>query len=171
MDGKALWEALYPEEPLGEERIINDNLPDGSQEQAVDTDSKLLRSSDTSSLSAHNDQYTALLKAYVDNFKAISKAKKDNKADLFKIAKHLLFWTPMLTLFIIVGTLYCVANNKITVIEAIPELFTALATVIGTFMVIPQMITGYLFNEKEEDHLAEMIGKIQDYDRDIRGRM
>ena len=35
-------------------------------------------------------------------------------------------------------------------------------------MVIPKMITKYLFNEKEEEHLAEIISKIQEYDRDIR---
>ena len=40
---------------------------------------------------------------------------------------------------------------------------------LGTFMVVPQMITKYLFNKKEEENLAAIISKIQKYDRDIRG--
>lgn len=169
MDSVAQLSPLYSEEALGEEVLINDNLPDDSSGQAVDSDAKLLRSSDTSSLSAHNEQYTALLKAYVDNFKAVSKSKKTNKEQLFKIAKRLLFWTPIATFGIIICSLYCVVSGKMTAVEVIPELVTALGTVVGTFLLIPKMITSYLFNEKEEDHLKEIIGKIQDYDRQIRG--
>lgn len=47
----------------------------------------------------------------------------------------------------------------------------ALGSLLGTYILIPKMITGYLFNEKEEKYLSEIIGKIQDYDKDIRGRM
>lgn len=72
MDDVVLQQFLSLGEGLEEESLINNNLSDNSGEQTVDSDSKLLRSSDTNSLSAHNDQYTALLRAYVDNFKAIS---------------------------------------------------------------------------------------------------
>ncbi len=169
MDSAELQQFSPPDEELAEENLINSNLPDDSGEQTVDSDSKLLRNSDTNSLSAHNDQYTALLKAYVDNFKSISTDKKKHKTDMFKIAKRLLFWIPIATFVIIFASLYCVVTGKLTAVEVLPELVTALGTVIGTFWVIPQMITGYLFNEKEEEHLKEVIGKIQDYDRDIRG--
>ena len=52
--------------------------------------------------------------------------------------------------------------------EALPGLISAITTLSGTFMIISQLITEYLFN-KEEKHLAESISKIQEYDRDIRG--
>ena len=38
-------------------------------------------------------------------------------------------------------------------------------------MMIPKMITRYLFNKSEEEHLAEIIGKIQEYDKNIRNGM
>lgn len=48
-------------------------------------------------------------------------------------------------------------------------IIAALVSLIGTFMVVPQMITEYLFNKEEEQHLTNIISKIQEYDRDIRG--
>ena len=69
-------------------------------------------------------------------------------------------------MFIILG---CLALGYIDVIESIPGLLASVLSLIGTFMAVPQMITKYLFNEKEEEHLAKIISKIQEYDRDIRG--
>ena len=171
MDSAVLQQSSLPDGEFVEENLINSNLPDDFREQAVDSDSKLLRSSDTNSLSVHNDQYTALLKAYVDHSSSILNDKKKHKADMYKIAKRLLFWIPIVTCVIIFVCLYCLVTGKLTAIEVIPELITALGTVLGTFWVIPQMITSYLFNEKEEEYLKEIIGKIQDYDRDIRGKL
>lgn len=41
--------------------------------------------------------------------------------------------------------LYCLANNKVTILGAIPELIVAPTTLLGTFMTIPKMITKYLY--------------------------
>ena len=83
----------------------------------------------------------------------------------------MLLWIPMATIIFMFVTLFCLAIGKVDVIETLPGLFTALATLLGTFMIVPQMITKYLFNKKEEEHLAEIISKIQKYDKDIRGRL
>lgn len=134
----------------------------------VESDGELLHKSDTSNLSEHNKQYTELLKAYVEDFKENSKNKRKNKEKLFKIAKLLLFFIPTTTIILMFVILFCLANNKVSILDAIPELIVALTTLLGTFMTIPKMITKYLFNKDEEEHLAKIIGKIQKYDRDIR---
>lgn len=36
--------------------------------------------------------------------------------------------------------LYCLANNKVNILGAIPELIVAPTTLLGTFMTIPKMI-------------------------------
>lgn len=152
-----------------DEELIKKNLQNINKIQRVESDEELLHKSDTSNLSKHNKQYTSLLKAYVEDFKYNSKNKRKNKEVLFRIAKNLLIWIPIISGLFMFLTLGCLALNLIDVIESLPGLFTALVSLLGTFMVIPQMITNYLFNEKEEEHLAEIINKIQKYDRDIRG--
>lgn len=151
-----------------EELDVENNLPQNVPDEVVDSDAKMVHNSDAKNLSEHNEHYTALLKSYVDNFNKTSKAKEKYKKDIFQIAKILLVSIPIGTLIIVVGSLVIIALGMATSLELLPELLTALGTLAGTFLVIPQMITGYLFNEKEEDHLAEIIGKIQDYDRNIR---
>ena len=126
---------------------------------------------DTNSLLEHNLQYTALLKAYVDIFASNSVKKMKNKQILFNIAMGMLISIPTVSFLLIIGTLICMACGIITVFESIPEVVSALTAILGTFMVIPKMITKYLYNKKEEEHLANIIGKIQDYDKDIRGRL
>ena len=137
---------------------------------AVESDEELHRG-DRSSLLEHNKQYTALLSAYVENFKNNSESKMKNKQCVFIISMILFVSIPMCSLLIIAVTLVCLAYGCITVLESLPELLAALTSLLGTFMVIPKIITKYLFNKDEEKHLADIINKIQDYDRDIRGRL
>ena len=153
------------------ERLVKENLKRFDRAQPVKSDKALLYKSDTSSLSKHNKQYTALLKAYVESFKYNLENNKKNKEDLFKIAKGLLIFIPIFTILFMFTTLYCLSCNKIDVWESLPGMLTALTSLIGTFMVIPHMITEYLFNKEEEAHLANIISKIQEYDRDIRGSL
>lgn len=145
------------------------NIVQNTEKSRVNSDKELLYKSDASSLSQHNEQYTELLKAYVEDFTSNAKNKRENKQELFEIAKGLLFGIPFATIILMFLTLVCLAYGKIDVLETLPGLCSALATLFGTFMIIPKMITKYLFNKKEEKHLAEIIGKIQKYDRDIRG--
>lgn len=156
-------------EKFEDEELVKKNLERFHKIQRIESDDALLHKSDTSNLSKHNKQYTALLKAYVKDFKRNSIIKKENKQTLFRIAKNLLIGIPIVICLFMFVTLGCLAFNKIDVLESLPGLFTALGSLLGTFMVVPKMITQYLFNEKEEEHLAEIISKIQEYDRDIRG--
>lgn len=149
--------------------LVTQNLPNTPGATQVESDEELLHKSDTSNLSAHNKEYTKLLKAYVEDFTKNSKKKRKHKEELFKIAKILLFFIPTATVILMFVILYCLANNKVSILEILPELIAVLITLMGTFMTIPKMITKYLFNKDEENHLAKIIGKIQKYDSDIRG--
>ncbi len=153
---------------LRNRELIIQNLASAANVQHIRTDKALLYRSDTSSLSEHNEHYTALLRAYVEDFKENSIKKRNNKDELFGIAKCLLLFVPLLTLIFLIVTLFLFAFKKINFFETLPGLITALVSLLGTYMVIPQMITKYLFNKKEEEHLANIISKIQEYDRDIR---
>ena len=149
--------------------LITQNLESIKGAPQVESDEGLLHKSDTSSLSEHNKQYTELLKAYVEDFKKNSENKRKNKEKLFKIAKILLLFIPIATIVLMLVILILLACNIVSILDAILELIAALSTLLGTFMTIPKMITKYLFNKDEENHLAQIIGKIQEYDRDIRG--
>lgn len=158
-----------PENIFEDKKLVEQNLEGVSgMPRIVESDESLLHQSDTSNLSAHNRQYTELLKAYVLDFQINSSDKRKNKQELFKIAKRLLFWIPIVTFIFLFASLYCLATGKVSVWESLPGLFTALGTLLGTFMIVPQMITKYLYNKKEDNHLADIISKIQEYDRDIR---
>ena len=157
------------EDFIDDKELVEKNLEGISgMPKVLESDEALLHQSDTSNLSAHNYQYTELLKAYVLEFKKNSSYKRKNKQELFKIAKRLLFWTPVVTIIFLFTSLYCLATGKVDVLESLPGLFTALATLLGTFMIVPKIITKYLYNKKEDDHLADIISKIQEYDRNIR---
>ncbi|MBD5511785.1 MAG: hypothetical protein HDR08_11135 [Lachnospiraceae bacterium] len=155
-------------ETLRKKELILQNLLTATNVQQIKTEDALLHRSDTSSLSEHNEYYTALLKAYVEEFRENSQNKRKNKKDLFDIAKMLLVFVPLGTFIFLIATLCLFAYDKINIFESLPGLFIALTSLLGTYMVVPQMITKYLFNKKEEKRLAKIISKIQKYDRDIR---
>ena len=151
------------------QKLVDQNLTSIMGAAQVESDEELLHKSDTSSLSEHNEQYTQLLQAYVKDFEENAIIKRMNKEILFIIAMKLLVFVPTATIILMFVILFCLANNKVNILDVIPELIAALTTLLGTFMAIPKMITKYLFNKDEENHLAKIISKIQKYDRDIRG--
>ncbi len=154
-----------------DKELVTQNLEKFKKFQPVVSDASLVYGSDISNLSEHNEQYTALLRAYVKDFEKNSKNKREKKEDIYKIAKVLLIGVPVFAFAYMFMALYFLAYNKISVLDTLPGLFTALTSLLGTFMVVPQMITKYLFNKKEEENLAKIIGQIQEYDKNIRGNM
>lgn len=158
-------------------QIIEENHVSRTYEQgkpstmlSVESDGALRRG-DTTSLLEHNDKYTSLLNAYVEDFKNNSANKLKNKKILFVITMILFLGIPVCCLLLVTATLVCMALGYITVWESFPELIAALVSLLGTFMVIPKIITKYLFNKNEDKNLAKIIGKIQKYDTDIRGSL
>lgn len=148
--------------------LIIKNIRNNQNTSQIKSDNQLLYSSDASSLYEHNQQYSKLLCAYVFNFEKIIKNKRINREKVFQISKGLLIGIPVATFTFMFATLILLAFNKIDFLETLPGMFTAIVSMIGSFMVIPKMITKYLFNKKEEEYLSNIISKIQEYDRNIR---
>lgn len=148
--------------------LVNQNLPDETNAQELDSDDKLLHSSDTNSLSAHNEQYTEILKAYVTNYKRSSAYKRKASRYLFNISMGLLIALPALVVVSVIIAMLCVVFGGAKVLDLLPALITALGTFAGTYMLIHEIIAKYMFSEKEEEHLTDIIDKIQEYDKEIR---
>lgn len=154
-----------------EQQLVEQNLPSIGRGQQVKEEKDLLHGSDASSLSKHNELYTTLLKAYIDDFILNSENKRNNKRELFKISKQLLLLVPTLTMIVVLLVVVCLAKDRLGIVETIVTLISALTTLLGTLLIIPKMITKYLFNKKEDEYLANIIEKIQDYDSKIREQL
>lgn len=148
--------------------LVNRNLPGETKAQELDSDEKLLHSSDTNSLSAHNEQYTDILKAYVTNYEQSAAYKRIARKYLFNISMGLMIALPVLVVISVVMAMLCVVLGGAEVLDLLPALITALGTFAGTYMLIHEIIAKYMFSEKEEEHLANIIDRIQEYDKEIR---
>lgn len=54
-------------------------------------------------------------------------------------------------------------------IATVPPLVTAMTSMISTYIAIPKIIAKYLFNKDEEANMTSVVGKIQEYDTNVRG--
>lgn len=151
--------------------LVESNLPPLPASQIVTSDDALLHNSDTENLREHNTQYTKLLVAYVENSVINLKDKQSRKRGIFLIASFMLVVIPISVILIVGFALYFIGTGKAEGLEVLPEIIAGVVALLGTYITIPSIITGYLFNEKEEENLADIIGKIQDYDKNIRGKM
>lgn len=151
-----------------EQVMVTNNLKYISKYEEVDSEDALLRKSDTSNLTKHNEQYTTLLKVYVNNFHKVAIDKRAHKRILFYVSIFLLIIITLATIALMFLSLYYLVTDQADTLEVIPQLIASLSSFLGTFIVIPKIITKYLFNKKEEENLANIIEKIQQYDRDIR---
>lgn len=89
---------------------------------------------------------------------------------LKEIHKWLFFW------LIIAACIFCLysaygviqqtlkANNLQVVVDAVPAILAAFTALISTVVVVPLTITKFLFNEKEDDNITEVIQHTQEHD-------
>lgn len=126
---------------------------------------------DIVSMESHNESYTNILKAYSDSLKANLKFKN--------CCKNLFFYLCIAVMGIIcialVSILFIITymtfkyqhlsfqiSNIIAIVTAIGGAF------ISSFIIIPKIITEYLFNLKEEENMMNIIQNIQKHDLEIR---
>ena len=131
--------------------------------QKIDSDEDLLKVSDTASMTLHNQLYDRLLVAYVDNVQHCFKKKQRYKQVFFWCS--LSFLGAVLMLLIASIILCIVLKLGASMISALVPVSVSFLTV---FIVIPQTINKYLFNEQEEEYMTRVIGNIQGYDKEIR---
>lgn len=127
-----------------------------------------LTRSDNFHLAAHNEKFSELLSCYVNNYSESWKNKVKSRRCMFYICAILLVIVSIVSLGIIIWAAYYTWRHKGDVIAIIPTVLGAVVTFISGFMTIPNIIANYLYNADEEKYLADIIGKIQEYDSSIR---
>lgn len=126
-----------------------------------DTD---VRFNEPSPKERHEAAYTDILDAYTDNVKKTIKVKQGYKSKVFWLAIVLLVAVFLLLcgLLIWVGT----TEQEIDIAERCSLIVPAMVSFLTVFIVIPKVITEYLFNSEEEKYMSEIIKNIQTYDKD-----
>ena len=126
---------------------------------------------DEISMRHHNEAYTKILEAYSDTLKTNLENKNQYKRKFFYCCLYTLrplaFGFPAI-LTIIIGYILLYPDNHLD-IKSIVTVITAMsAAFISSFMILPKIITQYLFNLDEEKNIREIIKNIQEHDKVIR---
>lgn len=126
---------------------------------------------DKRSMNEHNECYTRILETY-------SKTLEGNILEKNKLKKYFFYICSGILISIALAFVVCLglslffifANPDVSFdIASIVSLIGAMATAfISSFMILPKVITRYLFNKKEEENMMNVINKIQEYDTKIR---
>ena len=126
---------------------------------------------DIVSMESHNESYTNILKAYSDSLKENLKFKNTCKNWFFYLCMAvmgIICISLVVILFVITYMTFKYQhlsfqiNNIVAIVTAIGVAF------ISSFIIIPKIITEYLFNLKEEENMMNIIQNIQKHDLEIR---
>ncbi|WP_373244739.1 hypothetical protein [Megamonas funiformis] len=126
---------------------------------------------DKRSMNEHNECYTRILETYSYTLEANILEKNELKKEFFYVCSGILKW---IAISFIVTLIICLFNifkypKESFDIASIVSVMGAMATAfISSFMILPKVITRYLFNKKEEENMMNVINKIQKYDTRIR---
>ena len=110
-------------------------------------------------VSRHEKRYTDILDAYTDSLQETLKRKLKYKTWIFWLSFVLLCAFP-------IGFVILVSTKRFdSISEWCAVIVPVLISFLTVFIVIPQVITQYLFNAEEEKYMSDVIKHIQDYDR------
>ena len=114
---------------------------------------------------AHEGSYTEILKAYETDIKNTLTKKSVYKPAIFWLSFIILVSACLLVLGLTITLIImaCIKNDLALWVTTVTEVLLAF---LATFIVIPQVITNYLFNTEEEKYMSEIIKSIQTYDRE-----
>lgn len=132
--------------------------------EVIKNDGVILRKSDINAMQSHNISFDELLKTYVKNTKSNLLMKL--------ILKWVFFICCMLILIVLFGFLiysskYCL-KNEVSQNSLITVMVANVISFLTSFIVLPHTIANYLFNNKEDENMTQIIKNIQDYDKNIR---
>lgn len=112
----------------------------------------------------HERRYTDILNAYADDLDSTLKKKRTYKTIIFWLSFFLLCLFPVVFVaLIVIITFFSASFENIT--NWISVIVPVLISFLTVFIVIPQVITQYLFNAEEEKYMSDIIKHIQDYDK------
>lgn len=126
---------------------------------------------DKRSMNEHNECYTRILETYSYTLEANILEKNKLKKRFFHICSYILIGIALAFVVCLIICLYNIFKypEESFDIASIVSVMGAMATAfISSFMILPKVITRYLFNKKEEENMMNVINKIQKYDTRIR---
>lgn len=116
-------------------------------------------------MSEHSARYTKLLEEYIENSKRTAEQKKRFKDIFFKVA----IWTLCLSflLFAVICLYFSTQDCSEIDIEDLSGLISSLIGLLSLYIIIPRIIAEYLFNVKEDEHMAKIVKSVQKYDAKV----
>lgn len=116
-------------------------------------------------MNEHATQYTNLLKRYIKNSETSATQKKWFKNIFFVVAMLMLISS--FILFALISLSFSMKEWENIETTALTGLISALLGLLSLYIVIPEIIAKYLFNEKEDDNMTKIIESIQNYDEKV----
>ena len=113
-----------------------------------------LQNDDRIRMKERNKKYSEVLDAYVSNTKKVLWIKLVFRV-IFVVFCAVLWWA---------------ANGKIEAgyLETVVTIISSMAAMMTVFIVLPKIMTKYLFDVEEEKNIYNIVKQIQDYDQVIR---
>ena len=125
-----------------------------------------LKNDDRYRMRERNRKYSEILEAYTKNAKRVLLIKV-----IFRIAFLLVAIGALIGTFVMFCvTIWCILTKKVEAayIETIVSILSAMVSLITVFIVLPKIMTKYLFDIEEEKNMYNVVKQIQDYDQVIR---
>lgn len=111
----------------------------------------------------HEAAYSQILNAYSTNIQTTLRSKHSYKKCFFCISVSILVLT--FGLFFITPIFFARGWIPENTLNNIPLVVSSTLSFLTIFIVIPKIITNYLFNLEEEKYMYQIIKSIQDYDK------
>lgn len=104
-------------------------------------------------------KYSRILSSYESHIAKTLKFKRTYK--------HFVFWVSLSMLTITFVAFFCVLLFDKNAFDDLSFTVSSLISLVTVFIVIPQIISNYLFNKDEEKYMCEIVKNIQKHDLSI----
>lgn len=141
------------------------NLP--SNEDLVTTSDDLI-ASDLKMLTVHNSIFTKLLQLYVVNLQRVLKDKRDKKDKVYRLSFSILIAFSLFMMTVVAVSMMLLWYKNIDATKLLVAILPSMISFVTVVIEIPKLISKYLFNEKEEEIMSNVIKAIQEYDLKVR---
>lgn len=139
-----------------------------------DLETKQILSNDINAVYEHNKIFTQILNSYSKNLDSSSEQKKFFKKVFFCLCCCILGITFLMIVAVISIVTYMIFRYQHLSFD-INGIYSILGVLTGTFLttfiVLPYIISKYLFNIREEDNLMTIVNLIKEHDIKIRGNI
>lgn len=153
-----------PDKPTKHNPLV-DALTEQKQTRPFDKDQQF---NDDSHKARHEGSYTKILESYADGIKLTLEQKTKYKPRFFTLSYWFLLGGSLIFILLLFMCLHIFMYNKSdsALISGVTSvILSATISFLTIFIVIPKIITKYLFNSEEEKYMTEIIKSIQEYDK------